>query len=241
MIRRSCAVVVQAVAMLALVQVASAQTVDELVAKNIQAKGGEQTIKGIQSIKQTASMAMMGMPDGTEISLTTYAKRPNLMRQEMNMAGQQIVMAFDGTTVWTINPMMGSTSPMPLTGPEGDMLKEQASFDGPLMDYKSRGTTVTLVGTETVGGRQMHHLKVTSKAGVSQEVYLDAATGLEARVVLQMPQGEMVQELGDYRDVGGMKVPFSIRIFQMGQQVGEMKITNVEFNAPMDDALFKMK
>jgi outer membrane lipoprotein-sorting protein len=130
MIWRSSAVLVQAFAMLAFVQVASAQTVDELVAKNIQAKGGEQAIRAVQTIKQTASMAMQGM----EATMTIYAKRPNQMRQEINVAGQQIIVAFDGTTVWTINPMMGATSPTAMTGAEGEMMKDQANFDGPLMD-----------------------------------------------------------------------------------------------------------
>ena len=87
--------------------------------------------------------------------------------------------AYDGTTAWTINPMMGSDQPQEVPGPVAESLKEQADFDGPLLDYKAKGNTVELVGNEDLAGKKVHHLKLTRKGGKTMHFYLDAATGVQ--------------------------------------------------------------
>lgn len=237
MIGRSLLSAVCVAALVSVSPMASSQapSVDDLVARNTQAKGGAAALNGVQSVKQTASMSMQGM----QATMTMLAKRPAMVRQEMNVGGQQIVTAFDGTTAWTISPMTGGAA-QPMTGPEAAILKDQSPFDGPLMNYKARGSKVEFVGTETVAGKSMHHLRVTPTSGLVTEVYLDAATYLEARVVVSSPMGEMTQDLSDYRDVSGMKVPFAIQMLMGGAPVAEIRVQSVEFNTPIADALFKM-
>ena len=86
-------------------------------------------------------------------------------------------MAFDGKTVWGINPMTGSTAPQELTGPQADLTRDEATFDPLFLTYKERGHAIELVGTETVEGTEAHHLKVTKKNGSIEHYYLNAATG----------------------------------------------------------------
>src|SRR5262245_32073768 len=154
-------------------------SVDDIVARNIAAKGGLAKMKSILTLKQTSHMSMQGM----EATLTILAKRPNLIRQEIQLRGQTVVMAFDGAAAWTLNPFNGSSGAVMLTGPQADMVKDQSSFDGPLSDYKEKGSKLELVGPETVGTTKMLHLKLTAKTGAVQHVYLDAATYLEAKIV----------------------------------------------------------
>jgi outer membrane lipoprotein-sorting protein len=241
MIRRSAALAAAVVFVIGGVHAAARQTVDDLVAKNLQAKGGAEKIRAIKSLKQVARVGMAGM----EMSVTAYSKRPNLMRREMNMAGQTMVMAFDGTTAWQINPMMGSTSPVVATGPEAAMFKDEADFDGPLVDYKTKGHTIELVGTESSGGRRLHHLKVTTSTKRVVHVYLDAQTGLEAKVVSDIPAssagagGTIEQEFADFRDVSGLKFPFLVKT---QSPTGPVTITvdSIEVNPTIDDAIFKL-
>ena len=54
--------------------------VDEIVARNFEAKGGPK-LKDIQSSKQVSTMSMQG----TTASMTIYAKRPNRLRQEVSV------------------------------------------------------------------------------------------------------------------------------------------------------------
>jgi outer membrane lipoprotein-sorting protein len=99
---------------------------------------------------------------------------------------------------------------------------------------------VLLAGIETQAGRRVYHLQVTDKSGQAQQIYLDAETGLETRIVTQGAGGTFEQDLSDYRDVSGIKVPFSIRMVANGVQQSAITVSKVEFNVPLDDRLFKM-
>ena len=217
--------------------VAGAQTVDELVAKNVLAKGGMEKLRSVQTVKQTGRVTMQGF----EAKQVVYAKRPNLLRQELNMGGQLVIMAFDGRTPWMINPHLGAVAPIAMSGPPADMIREQSSFDGPLIDYKERGYLLELVGVETLGDRKAHHLKLTDQNRQVQHVYLDAETGLEAKLVSQNEIGQSFeQEMSDYRDVEGIKIPFTIRTLANGVPQGQIVVEKVEFNVKIDDSIFRM-
>lgn len=179
------------------------------------------------------------------------AKRPNMMRQEMQIQDKKVVTAFDGEKAWMINPMMGADAPQEVPGPQGEMTKEQSDFDGPLMDYKSKGTTVELVKGEgpdgsdkLADGTKVHKLKVTRKGGRVQYVYLDAESGIEVKTTNEVEQGgqtfNIETEMSDYRAEAGIMVPHAIRNVMNGQAIMQMTVDKVEFNVPIEDAFFKM-
>ena len=217
---------------------AAAQTLDEIVAKHHQAKGGEKW-KQIQSMRITARIVTQGI----ELPMTMVMKRPNLMRQDMSFQGVSIVQAFDGSMAWGINPMMGSSEPQEIAGPMSDALRDQADFDGALVDYKSKGSTVELVGTEDLDGKKRHHLKLTNKNKQVQHYYIDAVTGLEAKLVIEADMGAGLVTietlLSNYQTVNGIAVPMSI---QQNAPTGQVAITvdKVEFDVALDDSIFKM-
>jgi outer membrane lipoprotein-sorting protein len=214
----------------------AAQTVDELVAKNIAAKGGLERLRSINTIKQTSELDMLG----TKAAVTVYGKRPNLLRQEIRIGSATVINAFDGNMPWMINPLAGMTSPVVVTGPQAQMIKEQANFDGPLVDYRQRGYTIDLVGEETLDGRPVEHLRITDRTQQVQECYLDAQTGLEAKLSSQVEGGLFEQELSDYRTIDGITLPFSIRLLVNGVQQSMMRVMSVQFNVPIDDRLFRV-
>lgn len=225
----------------------SAQTVDELVAKNLQARGGEAKLKAITTMRLNGKVSVQGM----ELPMVVAAKRPNLMRQEMTIQDKRIVTAFDGTTAWMINPMMGSDVPQEIQGPQSELAKEQADFDGPLVDYKAKGNTIETVkgegpnGTDKLAdGTPVYKLKITRKTGRVQYYYLDAKTGIELKTTTEIDQGgnKMIveQELSDYRPIDGIQVPHAMRSFMNGQPVASIVIDKAEFNVPIEDTFFKM-
>jgi outer membrane lipoprotein-sorting protein len=225
-------------ALLASIAVAiSAQTaVDELIAKNLAAKGGLEKLKSIQSMKQISKM----ITQGKEATVTVYSKRPNLQRQEMKIAGQTITNGFDGEVSWILNPLSGMTRPIVVTGPQADVIREQAVFDGPLVDYKARGSKVLLNGVETLGDRKVQHLQVIDRSQQTQHIYLDAETNLETRIVSTLDNHKFEQELSDYRDVEGVRFPFTIKMLVDGVLQSEITVQSVEFNVKIDDAMFKV-
>ena len=84
---------------------AAAQTVDQIVAKAIEAKGGDKW-KTIQSTRMTARITLQGM----ELPMTIVSRRPNLMRQDITipMQNMTITQGFDGEKGWAVNPMAGA-------------------------------------------------------------------------------------------------------------------------------------
>jgi outer membrane lipoprotein-sorting protein len=227
-----------AVMLLVVGRAAWAQTVEEIIDKNLQAKGGLTRMRAVQTVKQTSRMTMQG----AEAQLTMVGKRPNLMRQEIQIQGQTVVMAYDGTAPWMINPLLGSSSPIVVTGPQAEMIREQSGFDGsPLVSYKENGSRVELVGTEASGDAKVFHIKLTSKTGQIQHIYIDTTTYLDTKLVAESPgMGTLEQELMDYREVEGIKVPFHIRLKQNGVVQSEIKVGKVEFNVKIDDAMFRI-
>jgi outer membrane lipoprotein-sorting protein len=216
---------------------ASAQTADEIVAKNLAAKGGVEKLKAIQTLRQSGTMTLQGQT----AQFAAMSKRPNLNRQEITIQGTTIQMIFDGTKAWMINPLMGP-SPIEMPAEQGDMVKDQSDIDGPLVDYKRKGSTIDLVGTETVDGKQAYHLRVTRKGLPPQELYIDTTTNLEIKAATTIPgSGTMELTFGDYRSVDGMMVPFKVTSTAGGMVVSELKLDKVEFNVPLPPDTFKVK
>jgi outer membrane lipoprotein-sorting protein len=215
-------------------------TVDALVARNLQAKGGEAKLKAIQSMRMTGRVSIQGM----ELPMTITARRPNLMRQEMQIQDKRIVTAFDGQKAWMINPMTGSEAPQELTGPQADMAKDQADFDGALVDWKAKGHTVELVGTEEVGAVKAQKVKVTKKNGQVQYFFLSPDTGLEIKTTTEVLQGGTTMtvetELSDYRSVDGIMLPHALKTSINGTPTASIVVEKIELNAPLEESLFSL-
>ena len=231
-----------ALALLAVAAAAHAQTVDEIIAKNLQAKGGTEKWQSVKTVKMTGKIAAQGQ----EMPLTVYAKRPNLNRQEITLPDGKVVQAFDGTTAWVINPMMGSDVPQVVPGGAAELMKNAADFDGALINYKSKGTAIELVGKEKLGDKDVYHLKLTMKSGQVQHYFLDAESGLEIKTSAQVDTGmgpakqTLDTEMSNYKQVGGIMLPHTVRQFMNGNKMAEVSVTAVEFNAPVDDSIFSM-
>jgi outer membrane lipoprotein-sorting protein len=229
------------VAVICAAAAAHAQTVDEIVAKNLQAKGGAEKWKSVNSVKMTGKVTLQGM----ELPLTVYAKRPNYNRQEIMLQDKQLVQAFDGTTAWYINPMMGSDVAQETPAAQAEMMKNGADFDGALLDYKSKGHTIEFVGKEKLAASEVYHLKLTMKNGHVTHYYLDATSGIELKTTAEVDIGTGMKqpletELSNYQQINGIMIPHSVKQSIGGKPIAQMTIDKVEFNAPVDDSLFRM-
>src|ERR1017187_2736220 len=152
-------------------------TVDDILANVFKAKGGLDKWHAVETLKMSGRATAQGF----EVPITIYSKRPNLTRQEIAVApGQISINAFDGSTAWMVSPM--SPTPVVLAGPQAEMTKQQADFDGSLVDYKAKGTAIDLVGTETIDGVKAYHLKVTRKNGLAEHDYIDASDRKSTRL-----------------------------------------------------------
>lgn len=218
----------------------SAQTLDEILQKYYEARGGYEKIKAIKTTKMTGNQMMQGL----EIPFTIFQKRPNLLRMEANVQGQTIVQAYDGKTAWMIYPLSGSTDPVVLPEDQAKSIIDQADFDGSLFDYKEKGHTVELMGQEDMEGTPVYKLKITLKDGDVRYNFLDAEYFLELKVTSIMKRGETEYEvetfLSDYKDVNGQMIAHAVEAKTGGNTVSQISLKTIEFDVPVDDSIFVM-
>ncbi|HWZ44855.1 MAG TPA: hypothetical protein VNW97_15375 [Candidatus Saccharimonadales bacterium] len=233
------AVILFAILMLAVA--ASAQTVDEIIAKNIAARGGLAKLRAVKTVRITGTAEFAGVQANVMIA----EKRPNQMRTEITLQGMTMVQAYDGLHGWQVVPFTGKTDPEPMADDDQKSAAQDADIDGALIDYKEKGHKVELVGKEKIEGTDVYHLKITMKSGDTRDEYLDARSFLDIKATRKATrQGtETVQDttLGDYKEVEGMMLPFSLEVHSQGMPGGQkITIQKVEFNVPMEDGQFKM-
>jgi outer membrane lipoprotein-sorting protein len=225
----------------ALAGTASAQTVDELIAKNVEARGGLEKLKAVQSLRATGTMTM---GPGLQAPVTMEMKRPGRLRREIVIQGNTAVQAYDGQNGWQISPF-GKKEPEPMTADDIKDMQEESDIDGPLVDYKAKGNTVELAGKEPVEGSEAYKLKVTLKNGDVRYLYLDAETFLEvkseARRTIRGSEMEIETLLGDYKEVGGLMYPHSFQSTAKGRpEKQNVTVDKFELNPTLDDARFAM-
>jgi outer membrane lipoprotein-sorting protein len=219
-----------------------AQTVDEIIAKEFAARGGVAKLKAIQSLRLTAD-AEVG---GSQVGFTQIQKRPMKLRRDISIQGLTLVQAYDGQTGWQIVPFTGKKDPEVMPADDLKMIQEEADLDGPLMDYKQKGNTIELIGKEKVEGTDAYHLKITLKNGDVRNLFLDADTFLAIKMAVKITtrgsEFELEIAIGDYKEVEGIKFPFSIEQHAVGGQGPGQKVTfnKIEINVPLDDSQFKM-
>jgi hypothetical protein len=216
-------------------------TLDALVAKNIEAKGGPDAIKALQSLRLTGKMLVN--EGQIEFAYTQTKKRPGEVRTELTLQGMTVIQAYDGKEGWKVSPFQGRKDPEKMSADDTKSLVEDAEIDGPLVDWKAKGSTVEYIGTEDVDGTMAHKLKVVRKNGDVNFVYLDPDHFLEIRVLTQrVEQGAQVEvetDLGDYEKINGVFIPFSEEAGRKGSpDKQKIIIEKAEPNVPVDDALF---
>jgi outer membrane lipoprotein-sorting protein len=222
---------------------AQAQTADEIIAKNIEAKGGLDKLKAVQSIRITGKM-MVG--PGMEAPMVIEMARPHKVRMEFTFQGMTGIQAYDGKGGWSVMPFMGKKEPEPMSADDLKQAEDQADIDGPLVDYKEKGNQVEYLGKDEIEGTPVHKLKVTKKNGDVQTLYLDADSYLEikaegkSKVRGQEIEGETT--FGDYKEVGGLVMAHSIQSKMKGGQGPGQTITfeKIEVNPEIPASRFDM-
>lgn len=231
-----------AIAGAALLAPASAQTLDEILAKNLEARGGADKIKAVKTVRLTGRMTV---GPGLEAPVVMEFKRPTKMRMDFTIQGMTGSQAFDGKGGWQIMPFQGNPNPEPMSPDDIKDAEEQADIDGPLVDWKAKGHAVELVGKEKVEGTDAWKLKITMKGGDVRYVFLDADAYLEIRGEgkrkIRGTEMETEQTISDYKEVGGLVMPHA---FEGGPKGSPMRqkitIDKIELDVDIDDARFAM-
>ncbi len=224
----------------------AAQTADEIVAKNLEAKGGEEAWLAVDSASIAGTMRMGGGAAGAvEAPVMLEIKRPDKVRMEFTMQGMTAIQAFDGQTGWSVMPFLGKTEPEEMGEDQLKQVKEMADFEGPLVNYREKGHTIELLGTEDVDGTPAYKLRVNKANGDVVDLFIDQEYFIEFKQEsTQEIQGNEVAVstvLGDYKEVDGLLVAHSMEMsFGGGPPQQVITLEKVEFGVDLPDDRFAM-
>ena len=182
----------------------NAQTVDQIIARHLNARGGVKRIRALQSQAFTGTLGFAPSPGEP---FHTEMKRPGMMRQEISMNGDRFTQVSDGHEGWTLR---ANTAPIPLPASQLKNLANGADLEGPLLDYKSKGNRVDLAGKEKVEGRDAYKLIVTMKDGDQRTDFIDARTYMYVKWEGTVGGEKMESYFRDYRKVQGLAYAFTI-------------------------------
>ena len=220
----------------------SAQTVDEIVARHLAARGGLEKLRAVRTLRMTGR-AVAG--PGREAIVRREIARPGRIRTEFVFQGTTGVYVWDGSKGFQVSPLDGHLESEPMSAEAAALSAEQADFEGPLVDWKAKGNKVTLVGSAALAGGKAYELEVTLKSGVVRRVFVDAASGLVVRTgsTRKVRGHETALEVtyGDYRETGGVPFARSIEIGVRDRpQRLRILVENVEVNPALDESRFSL-
>jgi hypothetical protein len=218
-----------------------AQTVDEIVAKNVQAHGGMEKMKSVQTIRITGKLHVGGFRAG----FLQENKRPDKVREEQSIQGLAAVQAYDGKTGWQVNPFGGRRDAELMSQDDLKGLIIDADIDGPLVDYKEKGHKAELVGHDSVEGTDCYKIKLSLKNGDVRYYFLDTDSFLELKIETQSSIRGTIQYseayFGDYEEVKGLYYSFAFESGTKGDPNRvKFAVDKVEINVPLEDSLFAM-
>jgi len=223
-----------------------AQTADDIVEKHLAAMGGRAALAKITNEAASGAISIATAEVELQGTVEVYRKAPNLGHTRISLdlsalGGSSMVIdqICDGKTAVARNSLQGDRE---ITG---DQLQGMlnAGFPSGFLNYKDAGAKIDLVGKDKIGDKAVYVLNFAPKAGPASRIFLDAETYLIIKTVSKanIPEagGEMEQttEVSDYRTVNGVKAPFTIMSINAAQTV-VMKLSKLEWNAAIDDALF---
>jgi hypothetical protein len=220
---------------------AHAQTADEIIAKNIQARGGLAKLKSLQSVRVSGSFAAGSF----RAAFVQENKRPFKVREEQIVQGMVGIQAFDGKIAWHVVPWEGRKDPDLISADDRKGLIEDADIEGQLVDYRNKDHRVEYVGHDSVEGTDCYKLKLTLADGDVRYYYIDTDTFLELKIEDEQTIRGTIRYsetyFGDYEKVDGIYFPFALESGAKGDSDRvKYTIANVVVNPALPDSRFAM-
>ncbi|MFZ1370603.1 MAG: hypothetical protein WAR78_09475 [Ferruginibacter sp.] len=220
---------------LVFVQFAQAQTVDDVVDKYIAAMGGKEKLMSLNSVKMEGSMNVQGY----DVSITTTRLHMKGMRSDIVVAGvdnYQIITPEKGIIFM---PIQGMSTPTDMTDEQLKAGQLQLDVQSSLLNYKEKGTTVELLGSEMIDGVDNYKLKLTYKNGIVSTYFIGKndyrLNKTSSKRNINGTDTDVESTFSNYKqNAGGYWFAYNSSSMQ-----GEMVYDKIETNIPVDENIFK--
>jgi hypothetical protein len=219
---------------------ASPQTADEILARVLAARGGVDKLRAVNSERVSGQISFGDVSGPFAVEL----KRPLKMHMQITIQDKTMVRVYDGKSQgWANNPFAGKMDPEAMSEEELKNITEESDFDGPLMDYKSKGNQIELVGKEKFNDKDVWRLKLTTKNGDVRYYLFDVDSFLllkwEGKRKFQDKEFPVESHFSDYREVGGLKFAFGIDSGSSPTELTQkIRIEKIELNPELGEAEF---
>lgn len=216
-----------------------AVTVEEVIAKHVEARGGRRAWDEVRTMKLTGQLQAF-----SEVApFTLHRKRDFKYYMDQVQNGRKVVTGFDGQSAWWDNHWRSPGAAPIDAGPDLDALMREVDFATSLFDYGERGFKVELIGETEIEGLPAIGIKLTRDDDSVDTWYLDPKTYLE--LARESPGSDFGRPMptrtffDDFREVGGVMIPHYVE-GQWYTRDRIMTVENVELNLDIDDALFRI-
>ena len=217
---------------------------EQIVAKNVAARGGLEAWRKIETMEWVGHMESAD-PNTLGLRFVLEQKRPNKTRFEVAALAQKTVRVFDGVHGWKVRPdRQGGVTAEPYSPQDLRFAQEAQGLDGPLIDYQAKGIAVELAGVEQLEGRKAYRLTVRLPSGDHHDIWIDAKTFLDIKYDRTSysksgAPGIVTVIYRHYKNVEGLQIPGVLEIgVGSGRVPDKMVIENIALNPPLDDEVF---
>ncbi len=208
-------------------------TAETVISDYLNAIGGLSKLNSIENI----IIMMEAEVQGLTIESVLYHKAPNKLSMSNKMLGNIVQQSvFDGEKGFSVN--MGKSEPMK-DQRLADMKVDARIF--PERFYGELGVTTTIKGIELVNGKKAYRIDILYPSGTKKVNYFDMETSLKVREVDYEGEAVITNDIGDYKEVDGIKIPYSVTVTGAMPMPLELKTSAVEVNTEISEELFKVE
>ena len=218
-------------------------TVDEIFNKYLQAVGGKAAVEKVETRVSEVSLQRPKLvnPSGKPSVIQMYQKAPNKTLAVITAPdGTVTSQGFNGTVGWIKTP----TEQREMSAAELAQAKQLAELHKE-SSLKDQYSNLRVGGKQKVNDRDAWVLVGTNASGKRERLFFDAETGLLVRRVVLTPtilgQDPVQTDYLDYREVDGVKLPFTIQILSLDNDHNSQTRTysQIKQNVPVDDSKFE--
>jgi hypothetical protein len=221
-------------------QFVQAQSVDDVINKYVEARGGKDKLNAMQSVYMEGSRAMMG----NEVAVKVSMVQGKLYRTDFEVGGTTGYTIVTPTEGWSFIPMQSPKVEL-IPADRLKTMQGQLDIEGPLVDYAAKGNKVELQGKETIDGKEAYKIKLTVATGKESTYYIDSKTNLiiQSRQMAPArgnnPPQEIITNFSDYKLFDGIMFPQTIANPGGGMMGGSTTFDTIVVNKTIDESQYK--
>lgn len=210
----------------------AAQTANEIIAKNIEIRGGPQKLASIRTLRYSGTFSQPGL----KADLIMSFKRPNKILLDLKIGTIEAKIGYDGKTLWKQNPG-GTPKEMPI---DSDKLTVAfAEYHGFFFASTEKEIECELVGKDVFEGADVDVVKAIPQEGDKIHCFIDREKHLALGFYVETSGGAKDYfHFRDYRDTGGILLPYSFEARKNNGEVTTVQFDRIERDVEMDDAIF---